>query len=142
MYVSSQLKVGMSKFIENMVILQVPVRHSFPIESYASREKKNWSHFTLVKQSRVLQPVFRRKYFCPQAKHFFISKSLSDKEWKLHSSRLGCVFKAELDLFSCKCSFMQFLYQCVFIYILSFFFFPSSQDYEVIRGAEFQVRGI
>lgn len=40
MYISSQLKVEMSKFIEDMVILHVPVRHSFPIESYASREKK------------------------------------------------------------------------------------------------------
>ena len=30
----------MSKFTEDTVILQVTVKHSFPIELYASREKK------------------------------------------------------------------------------------------------------
>jgi len=41
MYIPSQLKVEMSKFTEDVLILQVTVRHSFLTELYASREEIN-----------------------------------------------------------------------------------------------------
>ena len=65
MYIPSQIKLEISKFTEDMVILQVTVRHGFLTELYASRERKKWSYFTLIKQSKFLYPIFKRKYFCP-----------------------------------------------------------------------------
>lgn len=52
MYIYSHLDVKMSKFTEDMVILQVTVGHSF--HNCMVVRRKKWSYFSLIRQNKVL----------------------------------------------------------------------------------------
>lgn len=52
MYICSHLDVKMSKFTEDMVILQVTVGHSFHNCMLVGRKKL--SYFSLIRQNKVL----------------------------------------------------------------------------------------